>query len=234
MPLSAGWQSHSVNRAEDALNNRMPIISCRNIYLAFAGEQVLRGVDLNIFRGDFIHLAGPNGSGKTTLLRVILGLERPDFGEIHTPFREKPPGYVPQASAIDPIFPVTVKDLIFMGIYPVAGSWLYRYKTWRHDVRKMLADFNLEQHVDKPFHQLSGGLKQKTLLARALIADPDVLVLDEPASSLDVASEMDLLERLRSLNVERGKTVIMTCHKRDGHVVPVPHRVIRIEKGRVV
>lgn len=211
---------------------KVPLIRCKNISLSFDGDMIFKDICLDIFGGDFIHLTGPNGAGKSSLLRIILGLQKPDSGEIFTPFKQSPPGYVPQSSVIDPLFPVTVLDIVSMGLYPLYHNF-EREKQCKEKIRKMLEEFSLFQHADKPFNRLSGGMKQKTLLARALISDPDVLVLDEPASSLDSENEKELLGRLESLNKEKEKTVVMTHHHETIVFNKIPCKILRIENGHI-
>ena len=192
--------------------NREPIIICRHVSVAYGRQEVLHDVCLEIPRGAFLPFVGPNGAGKTTLLRAILGLLRPRRGEIVTPFATAPPGYVPQQGAIDTLYPVSVRQIVAMGLYPRLGWWRRPRPPHRRTVEDALREFDLTRHAGKTFAELSGGMKQKALLARALASGADVFIMDEPTSQLDEPSEREVLAHLRRLSVQEGKTVLLAFH----------------------
>lgn len=191
-----------------------PVIKLDQVTKCWEGHCVLPEVSLAIERGDFLAITGPNGGGKTTLLRVILKLIPPTSGRVlylsesGKQTRSLNIGYVPQKSAVDPRFPITVAEA-------VTGGLLSRRPTGRvHDadarIRHALADFGLVDLAGNPLGHLSGGQLQRTLIARAFVADPEVIVLDEPLSYLDATHTHILIERLRKL---RGHaTVIVVSH----------------------
>ncbi len=188
------------------------IITCEHVHVAYGRQEVLHDVCLDIPLGIFLPFVGPNGAGKTTLLRAILGLLTPVRGHIRTPFDRKPAGYVPQQKAIDPLYPVTTRQIVEMGLYPELGWWRRPNNEQKERVDKVLARFDLKEHQRKTFGELSGGMKQKALLARALVSGADVFIMDEPTSELDENSEKEVLAHLFALSRESGKTVLLAHH----------------------
>jgi ABC-type Mn2+/Zn2+ transport system ATPase subunit len=191
------------------------VIEFCNVTLGYGRKMVLQGVNLGIKAGDFVGLVGPNGSGKTTFLRGLLGTLRPRQGAI----RLTPPpearrlgfGYVPQEKAVDHVFPLSVLEVVLMG----------RFKQLGPGRRPGAADYTLAlqslDHVglaslaQAAFQELSGGQKQRVLIARALAAEPHVLVLDEPTSGMDLASEKQLMALIKALHEQR-LTVVLATH----------------------
>lgn len=194
---------------------REPIIVCEHVAVAYGRQEVLHDVCLEIPSGSLLPFVGPNGAGKTTLLRAILGLLRPRRGIIRTPFQVRPPGYVPQQKAIDPLYPVSTRQIVAMGLYPELGWWRRPGPTGRARVDAVLDRFGLLEHGHKAFTELSGGMKQKALLARALVSGAQVLVMDEPTSELDEDSEQAVLGHLVRLCRDEGRTVLFAHHGLD-------------------
>ena len=189
-----------------------PVITCRHVHVAYGRQEVLHDVCLEIPRGAFMPFVGPNGAGKTTLLRAILGLIKPTRGRIVTPFAATPPGYVPQQGAIDPLYPVSVRQVVAMGLYPRLGWFRRLGRQGKEVVHDVLEQFQLTEHAHKTFAELSGGMKQKALLARAFASGAEVLVMDEPTSQLDEPSENQVLSHLVRLQRVEGKTVLLAFH----------------------
>jgi ABC-type Mn2+/Zn2+ transport system ATPase subunit len=190
-----------------------PVIRIRDLTLGYGAETVLRGVSVDIPAGLFLPFVGPNGAGKTTLLRAILGLIRPQAGRIETPFGESPPGYVAQQKAIDPIYPVSVREIVRMGCHPLRKSLSTAEILERVD--RQLDRFDLGSHGAKTFAQLSGGMRQKVMIARAFVSEPRVLIMDEPTTELDEASQKVMLTALHRAVVEEGRTVLLAHHGLD-------------------
>jgi ABC-type Mn2+/Zn2+ transport system ATPase subunit len=175
---------------------------------------------------------GPNGAGKTTLLRAILGLIRPRRGRIVTPFGTLRPGYVPQHGTIDPLYPVSLRQIIAMGLYRQLGWWRRTSKRLKRSVQKALDEFGLSDHADKTFSELSGGMKQKAMIARAFVSRAEVFIMDEPTSQLDEESEKDVFAHLLRLSRDEGKTVLMAVHGMH-EILEAPQHVCLVEHGKV-
>ena len=208
------------------------VIVCEHVHVAYGRQEILHDVSLEIPAGSLLPFVGPNGAGKTTLLRAILGLLTPTRGCIRTPFAGKPAGYVPQQKSVDPLYPVTTRQIVEMGLYPELGWWRQPNRDQRKRVDAVLARFGLGEHQRKTFGELSGGMKQKALLGRALVSEAEVFIMDEPTSELDEDSERDVLAHLVALSQEGGKTVLLAHHGIDqaGSLSPT---VCVVNHGRV-
>lgn len=189
-----------------------PIIRLKNVSLGYEGEAILDHVSLDIPAGIFLPFIGPNGAGKTTLLRAILGFIAPLKGEIITPFQYQPAGYVPQNKSVEPLFPVSVWDIVCMGLYRELGWWGKPRSEQHSRIHDILAELDLEKHANKNFRDLSGGMKQKTLIARALVSGAQVFIMDEPTSELDEKTEREIFKHLEKFVSEKQKTVLVAHH----------------------
>jgi len=214
------------------VSEREPIIRCRNLTVGYGREVVLRGVDLDVPRGAFLPFVGPNGAGKTTLLRAILGLLRPLEGSIETPFHHAPPGYVAQQKAIDPLYPLSAEQIALMGLYPRLGWWRRPGAADRKLLDAIFEQLGLSPHRRKTYGELSGGTKQKALIARALLSGAEVFIMDEPTSELDEPSEIEVLHHLARLSRDEGKTVLLACHALD-HVAALAEHACLVNHGRL-
>jgi ABC-type Mn2+/Zn2+ transport system ATPase subunit len=188
------------------------VLSCENLSIGYGEEVVLSGINLSIRQGSFLPFIGPNGVGKTTLLRTILGFIPPLAGKIKLTDEFGCPGYVAQFSTLDRLYPVTAREVIQMGLYPQLGFWKKPDKAMNTKVDRIIERFNLLNHSDRPIEELSGGMRQKVMIGRALMTGSNVLIMDEPASGLDEASEVDLIALLFRLAQEEKKTVLFAQH----------------------
>ncbi|MFH1709265.1 MAG: ABC transporter ATP-binding protein [Planctomycetota bacterium] len=213
-------------------SNGQAIVGCNNLTVAFDREVVLDNVSLAVPKGAFLPIVGPNGAGKTTLLRALLGLVRPRSGTIFTPFGVSPPGYVPQQRVIDHLFPVTVRQIVQMGLYPRLSFWRRSVPEQERRIDAALDQVGLARHDQKRYSELSGGMKQKVFIARALVSGAEVFVMDEPTSELDERSERDVIGNLARLSREQGKTVLLAVHGLD-HVMAFAATTCVVEHGRV-
>src|SRR5207248_868848 len=161
------------------------------VRLGYGAHVVLPSVDLEVEPGDFLAIVGPNGSGKTTILRAILGVLKPLAGEMRAP---EGCGYSPQRRALDTIFPFTVEEVVAMGLQGERPPLSRLLPSHRERIEKALAACGVEKLAQRPFRDLSGGQQQRSLVARALVSDPKVLVLDEPTNDLDLSGENDIME----------------------------------------
>lgn len=189
------------------------VVECREVTLAYQEEIVVDKVNLAVARGVLLPFVGPNGAGKTTLFNAMLGLIKPRSGAIVRHFGSRPPGYVPQQKQIDPLYPVSVRQIIAMGLYPETGPWPGLSKTLHQRLDDTMAWFGLSAHQHKTFAELSGGMRQKTLIARAVISRAEVIFLDEPLAGLDAAAEEATLQMLIDLNRSHGHTIILAHHR---------------------
>lgn len=179
--------------------------------VGWGSRVVLRGVAFELRRGDYLGLVGPNGSGKSTLLRALLGLSRPISGTV-TRTAAWRAGNVPQRDTLEPLFRFRALEVAAMAAH--SDSWLpiMRDAERREKAALALDAVGLSSMKDRVFRDLSGGQKQRVLIARALAAHPSVLVLDEPTTGMDIASEADLLELVQRLRAERDLAVVLVSH----------------------
>lgn len=195
-----------------------PIVDLEDIWVRYDGKWVLTSIYLKCFQGEILGIVGPNGGGKTTLLNVILGLVQPEKGTVQL-FGRKPGkqsrlevGYLPQISRANRSFPVTVLDVVLMGLYNRLGLFHRPGRNNRVKAMDLLAQINMAEHAQKPFGTLSGGQQQRVSIARALASDPKLLVLDEPSTGIDSVAQEDFYELLARLRDEQGISVIMVSH----------------------
>ena len=189
------------------------ILSCNKLSVGYGRDAVLSDVALTIPRGVLLPFVGPNGAGKSTLFNTLLGLQEPLAGSINRNFGELPPGYVPQQKQLDPLYPVSVRQIVAMGLYPEIGLSLRVPQCFQKRLEHVLATFQLEQHQHKLFAELSGGMKQKTLIARAFTNNSEVIFLDEPTAGLDAAAEATVLKLIVAMNKHAGKTILVAHHR---------------------
>ncbi len=192
------------------------IIKLCGISVKWDSREVLHDVDLSVCRGDFLAITGPNGGGKSTLLKVILKLLEPTAGTVEffnnggAPVQRLHIGYLPQKNMIDSRFPITVRETILSGLLGgMAGRRPDRGAS--EAVERVLGLVELKEHADSPIGELSGGQLQRTLLGRALISDPEVLVLDEPLSYIDKKFEEHIYRILA--DVARHTTILLVSHE---------------------
>lgn len=187
---------------------RPALISLEHVSMAWDGRRILQDVELIVRQGDFIAITGPNGGGKTTLLRIILGLLKPTHGSVIRNVPGIKIGYLPQKNMIDSHFPISVSEVIMSGLLAVKGLSAQE----RDDrFRRTIAEMGLEEHANKPIGVLSGGQLQRALLGRAIISQPDLLVLDEPLSYIDKHFEARLYQLITEL--ARHTTIILVSHE---------------------
>ncbi len=221
----------------------MAFIECRALTREYRrGEIVIRPLDkldLNVERGTFLALMGPSGSGKTTLLNLVAGIDRPtsgkltidgaDIGEMSrsklAAWRAKHVGYIFQLYNLVPVLTAYENIELPMLLHPLS-------RKQRH--QKVALAMELVGVADRADHyprQLSGGQEQRVAIARAIVADPTILVADEPTGDLDASSARAVMDLLKRLNEELGKTLIMVTH--DPKTADVARQVLHLEKGRL-
>jgi len=193
-----------------------PAIDVRDLTVAYREKPVLWDVDLQVPRGVLMAIVGPNGAGKTTFIKSVLELVAPAAGSvlIHgKPYRDNRSriAYVPQRGSVDWDFPTNVLDVVEMGMYGRLGWFRRPGASERERALKALAQVGMESFADRQISQLSGGQQQRVFLARALVQDADVFLMDEPFQGVDATTERTIVDLLRALR-EKGKTVVVVHH----------------------
>lgn len=196
----------------------MILCSLRDIVFGYENEPVIRNVSADIHAGEFIAVSGPNGAAKTTLLKLMLGFLKPWSGTVRfsAELGRSRVAYVPQqASSFNAGFPSKVIELVRSGCYPEIGLFR-RFRREQHElVEEALKAVGLWELRNRKIGELSGGQKQKACIARAIVQQPDLLVLDEPVTGMDAASRTRFYEWMRQQVKEEGRTVIMVTHGLD-------------------
>ncbi len=191
------------------------VIEINNVSFNYGMVPVLEDISLKIYEDEFIGIIGPNASGKSTLLKLILGLLEPDKGVISKYNHEGKDlsnhiGYVPQHSSFPRDFPVTVGEVVMMG-HIASLSRLFRYKNKEIELAKqVMQKLEIENIEKRQIGELSGGQLQRVLIARALVCEPEILILDEPTSNVDMRAEEDIFSLLK--NYSEHMTVIVVSH----------------------
>jgi ABC-type Mn2+/Zn2+ transport system ATPase subunit len=193
-----------------------PLLELRNASLGYGDRIVLAGVNLQVRSGEFLGILGSNGSGKSTLIRTMLGLIAPINGQfLVRGARDATPrfGYVPQKEKLDPIFPLTALEVAAMGTFrKVELFQRLRGRAHVDLVRQCLKDCGAIELAERRYSDLSGGQRQRVLIARALAAEPEVLVLDEPLAGIDVVTQKALIALFQEFK-DRRLTVLMISHR---------------------
>ncbi len=192
----------------------MPLISVQSVSYSYNSESVLENVSFDIEEGDFLGIIGPNGAGKTTLFHCMLGLLNSYSGRITILNQDikknkkifKTIGYIPQKKSIDQKFPLTVQELVSLSL---------TRKTSKNIAFEILKQVGLYKMKNKTIGQLSGGQQQRVLIAKALVNNPIILMLDEPTNELDQKSQNDFYLLLKELNEKNKITIIWTSHDMD-------------------
>ena len=203
-----------------------PIVEIKAVTCGYEKQQVLTDVSLTIMPGDFVGLLGPSGSGKTTLLRTVLGAVDLYEGEVlvngvATTKKRPRVGYVPQLETIDWNFPVTVQEVVMMGRTMENKLFPWYRKEEKDLAAEMMGRLGILDLADRHIRELSGGQQQRVFLARALISSPQLLLLDEPTSGVDIKTRDDVMHLLHDLNHD-GVTIIITTHEINAVAVHLP------------
>ena len=197
------------------------LLRCDALTVAYGSNVALENVTMHVRRGEFVGVVGPSGSGKTSLLRAITGAVSAARGSV-----EVAPGvrigYVPQVESVDWNFPITVGEVLAM---TRIGRWWPKITTQeRSEMAEVLSSLGLGGLEGRHIRELSGGQQQRVFIARAMFAGPDVLVLDEPTSGVDVRTRHEILHLLRDLH-SRGSTIVLTTHDLNGLASHLPRLV---------
>lgn len=207
----------------------MTIIKVENVSLGYEGKHVISHLSFSVEKGDYVAILGENGSGKSTLIHALLGFNKPMEGTISffDKAKGKKMGFLPQQSDIQKDFPASVKEVVLSGTL-TTGRWFPFYtKEQKHKAKNYISLLGIEAIENKPFFELSGGQKQRVLLARALCAADEIIILDEPVSGLDPVVTSQLYEVLKKINNE-GITVVMVSHDVD-QTLSYANKVLHID-----
>lgn len=219
----------------------MKDIEVKDLVFSYGKDEILNKVSFDLNKGDFLTIQGENGSGKSTLIKLILkdlkkksgqiklfGVDIEDFDD-YTKI-----GYVPQVNDANKLaFPVTGKEFVVLNLYKKFNIFNRPNKKCYKKVHDIFEILNIENLLNIPFNQLSGGQAQKVMIARAMVNDPEILLLDEPTVGVDEKSKRDFLKLLAHLNDKRKISILMISHEMDV-VREFSKREIRLKNGRIV
>ncbi len=213
-----------------------PIVDFRNVSCGYDGRVVLRDVNLSIMPGDFVGLLGPSGSGKSTLLRSMAGAVDLYHGQVtvegRSVARNRPrTGYVPQLETVDWNFPVTVWEVVMTGCTADSPVMPWYGRREQERGRRIMERLGIGGLARRHIRELSGGEKQRTFLARALVSSPRLLILDEPTSGVDIKTRDDVMHLLDELN-HQDITVVMSTHEINAVAAHLP-RIVCLNGGVV-
>jgi zinc transport system ATP-binding protein len=213
------------------------VIDIERLSFAYGSAPVLQDVSFRVFKGEFAALVGPNGSGKSTLLRILLGVLRPSAGRVRVLGAESHAlpdrfriGYVPQRTVLPPDLPATVEEVVRAGRLARRGWWRWPTVHDRAAVDHALGAVALTDLRKRRMRELSGGQQQRVHIAKALVGDPELLVLDEPIAGVDAESQRLFRDSLVHLGAEHGATVLLVSHEL-GAVADDLDRVIVLKRS---
>jgi ABC-type Mn2+/Zn2+ transport system ATPase subunit len=222
--------------------NTCPVIELEKVSVRKPERLLLDRIDLNVAGEEFVGIIGPNGAGKTSLLNVIAGFEKFTgalrlFGRSETWARRRTVrlriGLVPQSFDIDPAFPICALEAVLTGACGRAGLFRSPKRHTREKAIALMETMRVAHLADQPLGHLSGGERQKVSLARAIMQEPDILLLDEPTANLDVAIQKEFVNLIGELYRQKSLSVLYVTH--DFNLLPVPmHRAVLLNHGRVV
>jgi zinc/manganese transport system ATP-binding protein len=213
-----------------------PVLGVEDVSISFSGRRILDQVSFEIQPGEFTGLIGSNGAGKTTLLHIILGLRRPDSGEIRVlgaprSRHARALGYIPQKVILDPDVPLRARDLVGLGLDGERFGLRRRTATQRSRIEQMLHDVGAEHIAERRVGTLSGGELQRVLIAHALVSQPKLLLLDEPLANLDPKSVQEIVALLHRVAGEHGVAILLSAHEMNA-LLPVMDRIVYVTGGR--
>ncbi|MCQ6266244.1 metal ABC transporter ATP-binding protein [Fictibacillus sp. WQ 8-8] len=197
-----------------------PAVKIEDLSFHYGDRNVLEHITFEIPEGSFMGLVGPNGSGKSTLIKCILGLLKPQsgkvflFGEHLSQFRNWDEiGYVSQkANSFNTAFPATVYEVVSMGLFGKVGLFRFLTKKHKQKIIEAIETVGMTPYMNRNIGELSGGQQQRVFIARALVSDPNLLILDEPTVGVDSASVSSFYQMLKNLNREKGLTLLLVTH----------------------
>lgn len=211
------------------------------LHKSYPNRRVLRGVSLSVSPGEMLGVVGPNGSGKTTLVRLLTGEESPDAGEVRLDGRPlsdwsqreraRRLAVLPQEGL--PSVPFSVREVVEMGRHPHQGFWPWAGVRDRQVVERVLQQTGLQADRDRQVNQLSGGERQRVAIARTMAQEPELLVLDEPTTFLDIRHQLAILDLLKKWQSECGLTILIVLHDLN-LAAQYCDRLVLLKEGRMV
>ncbi len=227
----------STAQAGPARGDGPPVIQVDGLGVALGGQQILSGIDVAVGAGEVVALLGANGSGKSTLVRALLGIVPVDSGTVRlfgqplgagVPWKRV--GYVPQRLPAATGVPANAIEVVASGL--LTGRRLRPPRDARARAHAALEQVGMADKARRPVHELSGGQQQRVLIARALVRSPDLLVLDEPTSGIDIPTQQTFVDTVQRLHAE-GATVLVILHEL-GPFAPLIQRALVLRHGRLV
>lgn len=211
-----------------------PIIKCEHTDFGYENHDAVIDLNLEIYPGDYLCVVGENGSGKSTLIKGMLGLLKPTGGSLSVADELKCGGigYLPQQTAAQKDFPATVQEVVLSGTLSRRGNRPFYSRAERKLAAHNLERLGIEHLKQKCYRELSGGQQQRVLIARALCATEQLLILDEPITGLDPSAIQDFYHLIKKLNKEDGITIIMVSHD-IGNVISQANKILHLHR-RVV
>lgn len=206
----------------------MTILEVEKLKVSYSNHVAIEDINFKIEDGEYVCLVGENGSGKSTLVKTIVGLLKPEEGEVRLNISLDEVAYLSQTNLKDLNFPATAKEIIMSGVQKHRKLAFYTKKD-KEDYEKVIKDLKIEDLQGRRIGDLSGGQKQRVLIARALIRNPKLLILDEPATGLDYNITKELYKILEKLNKENKMTIIMATHDLD-EINEIKPRIITLAK----
>lgn len=198
----------------------MALIACQDVKVGYEGRVVAENINFSVEKGDYLFLIGENGSGKSTLMKTILGLRSVMDGTIVTGdgLKQNEIGYLPQQTMLQRDFPASVREIVLSGCLNRRGFRPFYNKHEKQRAREMMEKLGILNLQNRCYRELSGGQMQRVLLARALCATEQLLLLDEPVAGLDPKATVEMYELVAKLNAAYGLTVIMVSHDMEAAV----------------
>jgi len=214
-----------------------------NVYVIRASHLVLKNISFSIKKGESVAIYGPNGAGKTTLLMLVNGLLSYYRGNIFVKNTLISPetaqniriltGYVPQNFDVDYRIPILTGTVVLSGCYGKLGLFKYPSHKEIQQAYQIMEKFEISHLFNRPFGQISGGERQKAMIARAMMLEPEILLLDEPFSSVSEASKEKIIEIIRNFQKEKGITILLVSHEKET-IKKLCKRIFYIEQGEII
>lgn len=204
---------------------RMALLTCQDLVLGYEGKEIIKGLNFSVSVGDYLCIVGENGSGKSTLMKTILGLHSPIGGKILTGdgLVQQKIGYLPQQTVVQRDFPASVYEVVLSGCQSRARLRPFYNKQEKSLALNSIKRMGIEALTKSSYRELSGGQQQRVLLARALCAAQQIILLDEPVTGLDPKVTMEMYNLIADLNKNDGITVIMISHDIEASIKYASH-----------